>query len=60
MYVFSLDAKRAQKENSPAILKETAETLPLWIGDNNDTVPPLCGATQVDENYVAKVSYLTR
>ncbi|KAG8201632.1 hypothetical protein JTE90_012702 [Oedothorax gibbosus] len=48
-------AKQARKENSPAILKETAETLPLWVGDSNDAVPPLCGATQVDENYVANV-----
>ncbi|KAF8792119.1 SAGA-associated factor 29-like [Argiope bruennichi] len=39
-----------------AALKETAETLPLWVGENDEEIPPLCGAVQTDAGYVAKPS----
>ncbi|GIY12563.1 SAGA-associated factor 29, partial [Caerostris extrusa] len=35
-------------------LKETAETLPLWIGEDEEEAPALCGAIQTGEDYVAK------
>ncbi|GFT54326.1 SAGA-associated factor 29 [Nephila pilipes] len=34
--------------------KEMAETLPLFVAENEEEVPPLCGAIQPGDDYVAK------
>ncbi|GFS64387.1 SAGA-associated factor 29 [Trichonephila inaurata madagascariensis] len=37
-----------------AALKEMTESLPLWIAENEEETPPLCGANQPHDDYVAK------
>ncbi|GFY03339.1 SAGA-associated factor 29 [Trichonephila clavipes] len=37
-------------------LKEMEETLPLWIAENEEETPPLCGAIQ-PHDYVAKFQF---
>lgn len=40
------------------MLQNSAQTLPLWIGDTGEKPPPLCGAIPPDMTYTAKVIYL--
>ena len=37
------------------MLATSAETIPLWVGRENESPPPLCGAIPSDSNYVAQV-----
>ncbi|XP_074640989.1 SAGA-associated factor 29-like [Tubulanus polymorphus] len=36
-----------------SMLQQNANTLPLWIGKSGEKPPALCGAIQVDNNYIA-------
>ena len=36
------------------MLAQNAETIPLWVGRDNETAPPLCGAIASDMSYVAQ------
>ena len=37
------------------MLAISAQTIPLWVGEEGDEPPPLCGAVPADPNYVAKI-----
>uniref|UniRef100_A0A2R5LK80 Putative histone acetyltransferase saga associated factor sgf29 n=1 Tax=Ornithodoros turicata TaxID=34597 RepID=A0A2R5LK80_9ACAR len=37
------------------MLQQNALTLPLWVGKDGESPPPLCGAVPAEPNYVAKV-----
>lgn len=40
-------------------LHEEAKRIPVWVPPiNSKQLPPLCGATQPDSLYIAKVCYL--
>jgi SAGA-associated factor 29 len=35
------------------MLANSAETIPLWVGKEGESAPPLCGAIPPESNYVA-------
>ena len=35
------------------MLATSAETIPLWVGKENESPPPLCGAIPPESSYVA-------
>jgi len=37
------------------MLAISAQTIPLWVGQDKEEPPPLCGAVPADSNYVANV-----
>lgn len=37
------------------MLLNSAQTLPLFVGQPGERAPPLCGAVPADNNYIAKV-----
>ena len=37
------------------MLAISAQTIPLWVGQDGEEPPPLCGAIPADPNYVANV-----
>ena len=37
------------------MLAISAQTIPLWVGQEGEEPPPLCGAVPADPNYVAKI-----
>lgn len=37
------------------MLAISAQTIPLWVGEDNEDPPPLCGSVPADPNYVAEV-----
>ncbi|XP_065574051.1 SAGA-associated factor 29-like isoform X3 [Artemia franciscana] len=36
------------------MLHQSAQTIPLWLGKEGETPPPLCGSVSADSNYIAK------
>lgn len=36
------------------MLATSAETIPLWVGKENEDPPPLCGAIPPESNYAAQ------
>merc|ERR1712013_264325 len=37
------------------MLANSAQTIPLWVGQEGEQPPQLCGAVQADQNYVANM-----
>ena len=37
------------------MLQNSAQTLPMWIGNVGEKPPPLCGAVPPEPNYIGKV-----
>ena len=37
------------------MLQNSAQTLPMWIGNVGEKPPPLCGAIPAESSYIGKV-----